>query len=152
MIFVFELAAVLRFILLSNHIGVLEDPNFFSLFLYQKRIHGTGINVPTTIHKHQLFIYLHPGIPTTIKTMGVNVTTIDYLRAFIIEIGSTIILMVVEAQGTYMNPMGWEKNNTNGPTDSRVTFVLGSGVHAEIWPGPADLEMADLRKSYTPWN
>ena len=41
----------------------------------------------------------NPGIPTTIKTMGVNITTIDYLRVFIIEIGSTIILMVVEAQG-----------------------------------------------------
>ena len=40
-----------------------------------------------------------PGIPTTIKTMGVNITTIAYLRVLIIEIGSTIILMVVEAQG-----------------------------------------------------
>jgi len=42
---------------------------------------------------------LYPGIPTAIKTMGVNRTTIDYLRVLIIEIGSTIILMVVEAQG-----------------------------------------------------
>ena len=41
----------------------------------------------------------YPGIPTTIKTMGVNITTIAYLRALIIEIGSTIILMVVETQG-----------------------------------------------------
>ena len=40
-----------------------------------------------------------PGIPTTIKTMGVNITSIAYLRVLIIEIGSTIILMVVEAQG-----------------------------------------------------
>ena len=32
------------------------------------------------------------------KTMGANITTIDYLRVLIIEIGSTIILMVVEAQ------------------------------------------------------
>ena len=31
--------------------------------------------------------------------MGVNITTIAYLRVLIIEIGSTIILMVVEAQG-----------------------------------------------------
>ena len=31
--------------------------------------------------------------------MGVDITTIDYLRVLIIEIGSTIILMVVEAQG-----------------------------------------------------
>ena len=41
----------------------------------------------------------YPGIPTTIETMGVNITTIAYLRVLIIEIGSTIILMVVEAQG-----------------------------------------------------
>ena len=40
----------------------------------------------------------NPGIPTTIKTMGVNITTIAYLWALIIEIGSTIILMVVEAR------------------------------------------------------
>ena len=31
--------------------------------------------------------------------MGVNITTIAYLRVLIIEIGSTIFLMVVEAQG-----------------------------------------------------
>ena len=47
------------------------------------------------IHLWQL-----PGIPTTIKTMGVNITTIAYLRGLIIEIGSTILLLVVEAQGT----------------------------------------------------
>ena len=45
------------------------------------RIHGTGI----------------PGIPATVKKMGVNITTIVYLRVLIIQIGSTIILMVVEA-------------------------------------------------------
>ena len=33
------------------------------------------------------------------KTMGVNITTISYPRALIIEIASTIILMVVEAPG-----------------------------------------------------
>ena len=42
-----------------------------------------------------------PGIPTTIKTMGFNITTIAYLRVLIIEIGSTIILVVVEAQGIF---------------------------------------------------
>jgi len=47
---------------------------------------------------------IHPGIPTTIETMGVNITTIAYLRVLIIEIGSTIISMVVEAQGTYRKP------------------------------------------------
>ena len=49
-------------------------------------------------HRFKLF----PGIPTIIKTMGVNITTIAYLRVLIIEIGSTIILMVVEAQGIYV--------------------------------------------------
>ena len=43
--------------------------------------------------------FICPEIPTTIKTMGVNITTIAYLRVLIIGIGSTIILMVVEAQG-----------------------------------------------------
>ena len=43
--------------------------------------------------------YVSPGIPTTIKTMGVNITTIAYLRVLIIEMGSTIIFMVVEAPG-----------------------------------------------------
>ena len=45
------------------------------------------------------YIYINPGIPTTIKTMGVNITTIVYLRVLIIQIGSAIILVVVEAQG-----------------------------------------------------
>ena len=40
------------------------------------------------------------------KTMGVNITTIAYLRVLIIEIGSTIILMVVEAQGDNVHPDG----------------------------------------------
>ena len=44
--------------------------------------------------------YIGPGIPTTIKTMGVNITTIAYIRVLIIEIGEKpTILMVVEAQG-----------------------------------------------------
>ena len=44
-----------------------------------------------------VFEKLSPGIPTTIKTMGVNITTIVYLRVLIIQIASTIILKVVEA-------------------------------------------------------
>ena len=55
---------------------------------------------PGRSHFHSslhLIEYLHPGIPTTIKTMGVNITTIVYLRVLIIQIGSTIFLMVVEA-------------------------------------------------------
>ena len=51
---------------------------------------------------HLIINYVYPGIPTTIKTMGVDIITIDYLRVSIIEIGSTIILMVVEAQGIYI--------------------------------------------------
>ena len=35
--------------------------------------------------------------------MGANITTIAYLRILIIGIGSIIILMVVEAQGIYLN-------------------------------------------------
>ena len=51
---------------------------------------------------------LYPGIPTTITTMGVNITTIVYLRVLIIQIGSTILLMVVEAQGIQnQNNQGW---------------------------------------------
>ncbi len=45
--------------------------------------------------------FKNPGIPTAIKTMGVNITTIVYLRVLIIEIGSTIVLMVVETQGKH---------------------------------------------------
>ena len=48
--------------------------------------------------------HLFPGIPTTIKTMGLNITTIVYLRVLIIQIGSTIISMVVEAQGIFHPP------------------------------------------------
>ena len=46
--------------------------------------------------RFQVVVWFVPGIPTTIKTMGVNITTIVYLRVLIIQIGSTIILMVVE--------------------------------------------------------
>ena len=44
--------------------------------------------------------------------MGVNITTIVYLRVLIIEIGSTIVLMVVEAQGLhYPNIDGYESHH-----------------------------------------
>ena len=57
------------------------------------------------LHKNGVWLHVgeyvllkvNPGIPTTIKTMGVNIITIVYLRVLIIQIGSTIILMVVEA-------------------------------------------------------
>ena len=47
---------------------------------------------------------IYPGIPTTIKTIDVNISTIAYLRVLIFEIGSSITLMVVEAQGIHSNP------------------------------------------------
>jgi len=56
-------------------------------------------------------VSITPGIPTTIKTMGANITTIAYLRGFIIEIGSTIVLMVVEAQGYSSSHNQWEWRN-----------------------------------------
>ena len=40
-------------------------------------------------------IIFSPGIPTTINTMGV----FSYLRGLIIEIGSSILLVVVEGEG-----------------------------------------------------
>ena len=54
------------------------------------------------MNRWEWFTYNIPGIPTTIKTMGVNITTIAYLRVSIIEIGSTIFFVVVEAQGYVM--------------------------------------------------
>jgi len=56
-------------------------------------------DLSTASRRHHPSAKVNPGIPTTIKTMGVYITTIDYLRVLIIEIGSTIILMVVEVQG-----------------------------------------------------
>ena len=64
-------------------------------------------------------LYQFPGIPTTIiKTMGVNITTIGYLRVLIIEIGSTIIVMVVEAQGIQPSNSG----------DSKAVFAAHSSA------------------------
>ena len=55
--------------------------------------------IPIGMSNIYIYMNIYPGIPTTIKTMGVNITTIVYLRVLIIEIGSAIVLMVVEAQG-----------------------------------------------------
>ena len=49
--------------------------------------------------------------------MGVYITTIVYLRVLIIQIGSTIILMVVEAQGIHIYldpPFGCQISAPNG--------------------------------------
>ena len=67
--------------------------------------------------------YIDPGIPTTIKTMGVNITTIVYLRVLIIQIGSTIILMVVEAQGRFGQIIRTSRNDF---------FWKGSGLVSGI--------------------
>ena len=65
-----------------------------------------GIILQFPIKSH-VFLNISPRIPTTIKTMGVNITTIAYLRVLIIEIGSTIIFMVVEAQGIVNSLVLW---------------------------------------------
>ena len=57
---------------------------------------GSGFEEDVLVGCLNVKNYGNPGIPTTIKTMGVNITTIVYLRGLIIQIGSTIILMVVE--------------------------------------------------------
>ena len=71
----------------------------------------------------------YPEIPTTIITMGVHITTIAYLRVLIIEIGSTIFWMVVEAQGIHglpgqlimtASPVLW----TGWPTGLEALIVL----------------------------
>jgi len=67
---------------------------------HEQPSHKTG-------HKQLPSTHIYPGNPTTIKTMGVNITTIAYLRVLVIEIGSTIILMVVEAQGLAMYRSGF---------------------------------------------
>ena len=63
--------------------------------------------------------------------MGVNITTIVYLRVLIIQIGSTIILMVVEAQGPC--------NSTKLPLVTEHAPFKGVKGHARIgrfwfWP------------------
>ena len=65
-----------------------KQPMFFTVFFFsppQKKVFVSSEKKNT---KHQ-----NPGIPTTIKTMGVNIATIVYLS----------VLMVVEAQGKKSN-------------------------------------------------
>ena len=83
-----------------------------------------------------------PEIPTTIKTMGVNITTIAHLRVLIIEIGSTIILMVVEAPGQFPQTTGGRrrKGHERRLRTSRSTSVGGP---LKGWPG--DLELMGWR-------
>ena len=50
-----------------------------------------------------------PGIPTTIKTKGVNITTIVYLRVLIIQTGSIIIFMGGGSPGNLQGFMGYHQ-------------------------------------------
>ena len=79
-------------------------------------------------------IYIYPGIPTTIQTMGVNITTIAHLRVLIIEMRSTIILMVVEAQGIYIYISSFSLATTThspGQTLEGHGHFMGSGSGAK---------------------
>ncbi len=82
--------------------------------------------------------------------MGVNITTIVYLRVLIIQIGSTIILMVVESQETYSNScfilncwvvQGW------APTSSKwgynPTLAGGFNVFFIFTPKPGEMIQFD---------
>ena len=78
------------------------DSTYIYVYIYVYTLMASEVMYTSIIYIYkQIYInrYLYPGIPTTIKTMGVNITTIAYLRVLIIKMGSTIILMVVEAQG-----------------------------------------------------
>ena len=71
-------------------------------------------------------MFIFPGIPTTIITTGVNITTIDYLRVLIIEFGSTIILMVVEAQGIVVQNAHQLSRVSTSPFVSRFHEMLNA--------------------------
>ena len=86
----------------------------------------------------------NPGIPTTIKTMGVNITTIVYLRVLIIQIGSTIILMVVEAQrvtfsANDMAPLGSNRKYSR----DHLTPITRTLRWEATWPHRPVMENAD---------
>ena len=75
----------------------------YSVSLCGRTVQNHAMLREVSLHPNHLksfkIMFIFSGIPTTIKTMGVNITTIESLRVLIIEFGSTIILMVVEAQG-----------------------------------------------------
>ena len=82
--------------------------------------------------------FVFPGIPTTIKTMGVNITTIVYLRDLIIEIGSTIVLIVVEAQGFFRFVTSQPDGKTRNPFSNTAKvgeLSLGLPKAKKVW-GP----------------
>ena len=71
--------------------------------------------------------------------MVVNITTIVYLRVFIIEIGSTIILMVVEAQGIHIFGQiiaTWHDLTPNGGLVAEIPLFQGNLGWWDIiiWP------------------
>ena len=91
---------------LGPNIGSQWEPSHYYSTIRDLKMNLHGIHCESAgMGRTQIAIYIYiyackgnkyPGIPTTIKTMDVNITTIDYLRVLIIKIGSTIILMVVE--------------------------------------------------------
>ena len=77
-------------------VGIFDPGSFEWLWRFGTHIFVTYIYIYMYTYTY-VSKCIYPGIPTTIKTMGVNITTIVYLRVLIIQIRSTIILMVVEA-------------------------------------------------------
>ena len=67
--------------------------------------------------------------------MGVHITTIVYLGVLIIQIGSTIVLMVVEAQGVFGNLGIGSPSNTRA-LSPRITN-LGLAKKTGLTPGGA---------------
>ena len=82
---------------------------------------------------------MYPGTPFTIKTMDVNITTITYLRVLIIGIGSTIILMVAEAQGVYVHTNPWP------PSKRCATAWLSVPPKPKRWPFDEQVRQAHRR-------
>ena len=69
--------------------------------------------------------------------MGVNITTIAYIRVLIIEIGEkTIILMVVEAQGNGWSSLGNLRWTVEHGTGQFHGFFDGFDIY-DIWLVPS---------------
>ena len=89
--------------------------------------------------------------------MGVNITTIVYIRVLIIQIGWTSILMVVEAQGNPFNNIPYVSSIRGWPDNFMFDgwWVPALGAKAQQRPVlkkkfHSDLEVG--RMFYPPWN
>ncbi len=89
---------------------------------------------------------IFPGIPNAIKTMGVNITTIIYLRVLIIQIGSTIILMVVEAQGIHLVPQNLFIQNQKENSDRVRDYKFNLKSHMQKWKDHEDVNKFGMLK------